>query len=86
MDLIQRLLYFPEATTAWKAAGSELHNDFGARMIAIRLLVKDNMDNDVFVFLVSAYAPISTAPDAVWDENYVKPQIGMGEGEKMIAS
>ena len=42
-----------EGVIAWKAAGSELHNGFGARIIAIRLLLKDIHNKDVSVFLVS---------------------------------
>ena len=68
----------PDAIAAWRAAGSELHNDIGARVIAIRLLVKDHKDNDVFVFLVSAYAPVSTATDVVWDDYYDKLQTCIG--------
>ena len=53
-----------EAQAAWRLAGSELHVDFGARMIAIRLLVKDEKGIELYLFLVSAYAPVSTAPDS----------------------
>ena len=53
---------------AWKAAGSELHNDFGAQIIAIRLLLKDIHNLDVSIFLVSSYAPVGNAPDDVWKE------------------
>ena len=85
-----------EAIEEWKGAGSELHIDLEARLIAIRLLVKDNKDNDVYVFLVSAYAPVSTAPYTVWGEYYDKlqncitrrrkediPLIGMGSNASM---
>ena len=44
--------------TAWKSAGSIVHNDLGARIIAVALLVNDNMKNEVGLFLISVYAPI----------------------------
>ena len=53
----------PEAQAAWRLAGSELHVDLGAKMIAIRLLVKDEKGIELYF---SAYAPVSTAPDAEW--------------------
>lgn len=57
-----------KAVAAWKAAGSQVHNDFGARVIAVRLLVKDNRNREVGVFLVSAYAPVGNADQHVWEE------------------
>ena len=64
----------PEAQAAWRLAGSELHVDLGARMIAIRLLVKDGKGIEVFLFLVSAYAPVSTASDEEWEVYYNRLQ------------
>ena len=58
----------PEALLSWKASGYELHNDFGARVMGIRLLLKDNKDNDVGLFLISAYAPIGSAKQPLWDD------------------
>ena len=58
----------PEAFNSWKAAGCELHNDLGARVIGARLLVKDNWNNDVGLFLISAYAPIGRAKQYLWDD------------------
>ena len=55
---------------AWRAGGCVLHNDLGARVIAIRLLVRDLFNNDVGVFLVSAYAPVSSETDQVWEQYY----------------
>ena len=60
----------PCGVEAWKAGGCVLHNDFGPRMIAIRLLLRDSHKNNVGVFLVSAYAPVSSESDAVWDRYY----------------
>ena len=44
----------PQGVDAWKAGGCELHDDLGARVIAVRLLLKDDEDRDVGVFLISA--------------------------------
>ena len=52
---------------AWKAAGGILHNDLGPRVIATRLLVRDCQKRDVFIFLVSAYAPVGNAMQSEWD-------------------
>lgn len=57
-----------KAVLAWKAAGSPVHNDFGARVVAVRLLVKDDRNRDVGIFLVSAYAPVGNADQLLWDE------------------
>ena len=53
---------------AWKKAGSVLHNDFGGRIIAVRLLLQDEKGGDVGLFLVSAYAPVGKADDLKWEE------------------
>ena len=55
------ILLSKNAVTAWKSAGSIVHNDLGARIIAVRLLVNDNMKNEVGLFLIAAYAPIVNA-------------------------
>lgn len=59
-----------DGVDSWKAGGYELHNDLGARVIAVRLLLRDEANRDVGVFLVSAYAPVSSEPDNIWDEYY----------------
>ena len=56
-----------EAVLAWKAVGSTLYNDFGARIIAVRLCVKDIHGKDIFIFLVSVYAPVGNADQDLWD-------------------
>ena len=53
---------------AWKAEGSVVHKDFGARVIAVRLIMQDSQKRDVGLFLVSAYAPVGTADEQQWDE------------------
>ena len=45
---------------AWKEAGSVLHNDFGGRIIAIRLQLRDARGKPVCIFLVSAYCLIGS--------------------------
>ena len=55
------------AVDAWRAAGSELHNDLGARIIAVRLLMKDYREQDIGLFIVSAYAPIGSADENIWE-------------------
>ena len=57
-----------DGISAWKAAGYEKHINYGARIIAVRLCVKDKHKRDVGIFLVSAYAPVGNAPDDIWDE------------------
>ena len=44
----------PRAFDAWKAANYEICDNLGARVMAIRFLLKDNSKNDVGVYLISA--------------------------------
>ena len=60
----------PAAQTAWEAAGSIVHDVHGSRVLAIRLKVKDRQNRDIFIFLVSAYAPIGKADQTEWDEYF----------------
>ena len=53
---------------AWKEAGSVLHNDFGGRIIAIRLQLRDARGKPVCIFLVSAYCPIGSSDPEKWEE------------------
>eukprot|EP00111_Clytia_hemisphaerica_P012731 TCONS_00037465-protein len=55
------------ATQAWKEAGSSVYTDFGKRIIATRLSLKDNRNKNIDIFLVSAYAPVRAADVAIWD-------------------
>ena len=59
-----------KGTEAWKAAGSVVHQDFGARVLSVRMLLRDIQKRDVGVYLVSAYAPVGNADDQVWDEYF----------------
>ena len=60
----------PDGVAAWKAAGSEAYTNFGPRVIAIRLLLKDSHNKDVGVYLVSMYSPVGNSPDNVWDDYF----------------
>ena len=65
------IILSPEATSAWKAAAGTSPNlfcDFGPRIIALRMLVFDEHQKPLYLFMISAYAPVSTAPDAEHDE------------------
>ena len=57
-----------EGMQSWKNAGCEIHKDFGSRILAIRLLMKDTKGKDIGIYLMSAYSPIGSAPDDVWEE------------------
>ena len=57
-----------DGVNAWNAAGCETHTDLGARIIAIRLLLKDNQKRDVGVFIVSAYTPVGNAHESIWND------------------
>ena len=57
----------PRAVSAWEEGGKILHDDFGGRMIAIRLVVNDAKKRSVGLFLVSAYAPVGNADQNEWD-------------------
>ena len=69
------ILLSKNAVTAWKSTGFIVHNDLGARIIAVRLLVNDNMKNEVGLFLISAYAPIGNANQKLWDNFIEKLEI-----------
>ena len=58
----------PKGVEAWRAGGSELYNDHGARVIGVRLLLKDYEGKDIGVFLVSAYAPDSGKSEEIWED------------------
>ena len=59
------------ATSAWQAAGAVVHADLGPRIIAAPLLATDaRTRRPLGVYLVSAYAPVSTASELEWDGYY----------------
>ena len=58
----------PDAITAWKKGGCVIHNDLGARVMAVRLMMQNDRKDDIGVFLVAAYAPVGNAKQNSWDE------------------
>ena len=69
------ILLSSNAVTDWKSSGSIVHNDLGARIIAVRLLVNDNMKNEVGLFVISAYAAIRNANQKLWNNLIEKLEI-----------
>ena len=53
------VLLSPEAKVAWEKAGGEISR-FGDRILAVRLQTKDGAGRKRIVYLVSAYAPVSS--------------------------
>ena len=62
------------AVSCWEEAGCEVHRDFGARVIAVRMVAKDSRNADISLFLVSAYAPVSTSSEETWSAYYEQLQ------------
>jgi len=60
------ILLCPDAVRDWEAADSEVLL-FGERILAVRLQLKDADKRSVRVLLASAYAPVSSAPQAERD-------------------
>ena len=52
---------------SWKKAGSVLHDDFGGRIIAVRLKLRDASGKWVCIFLVSAYCPVGSSDPDKWE-------------------
>ena len=57
-----------DAVKSWKDAGSEIFTDFGSRILAIRLSLKDPKQKNVTLYLVSAYAPVGVADQTIWQQ------------------
>ena len=57
----------PQAQLALSDANKALHYDLGPRVIAIRMKVKSNINQTFNIFAISAYAPVSNAPQQEWD-------------------
>ena len=55
------------AVDAWNRAGCYKYVTSSNRAMAVKLLIKDSVGSDVGLFLVSAYAPIGSAPNETWD-------------------
>ncbi|XP_066918828.1 uncharacterized protein [Clytia hemisphaerica] len=56
-----------DGEAAWKAGGYEMYTNFGARVMAVRLVLRDHENRDIGVFLISTYAPVGNAPEDEWD-------------------
>ena len=65
----------PQGVDAWKAGGCEIHNDLGARVMGVRLLMKDHEGRDIGLLLISAYAPDSSQPEEVWEDYIEKLEV-----------
>ena len=62
------IILSPSAQIAWAKADNEIHNDLGARTMAVRLCLSlPASTSSIGLFLISAYAPVSDAPEAPWD-------------------
>ena len=51
------------ACYAWRAAGLEIHNKYGGRVI-----VQDTQCRNLYLFLVSALEPVGNADQPIWEE------------------
>ena len=69
------IMLSPSAFNAWKAANYEICKDLGARVMAIRLLLKDSAKNDVGVYLISAYAPVGNSKQQLWDDFFERLEL-----------
>ena len=56
-----------DGEAAWKAGGYEMYVEFGARVMAVRLVLRDHENRDIGVFLISTYAPVGNATEDEWD-------------------
>jgi len=63
------ILLSPAATAAWTEAGTQVHS-FGPRIVSTRLRVKDNKARPLTIYVVSAYAPLASAPKAERDRYF----------------
>ena len=57
---------------AWKKANHEEHRDLGARVMALRLVVRAPDGTEKGLFLVSAYAPIGCSSAGEWEDFFAK--------------
>jgi exonuclease III len=63
------ILLSPPATAAWTEAGAQMLS-FGPRIVSTRLRVKDNKARPLTIYVVSAYAPLASAPKAERDRYF----------------
>ena len=57
------------ATAAWTEAGTQV-NTFGPRIVSTRLRVKDDYGRPLMLYVVSAYAPLASAPQVERDRYF----------------
>ena len=70
-----RILLSEYTVTAWRSTQFIVYNDIRARIIAVHLLVKDNLNNEVGNFLISLYALIRNLDQKLWDSFIEKLKI-----------
>ena len=58
------ILLSPEAKVAWEKAGCDTFT-FGARILAVRLLMRDEKGRVAYTWIISAYAPVSSMTDEI---------------------
>ena len=63
------ILLSPVATAAWTEAGTQV-NTFGPRVVSTRLRVKDDYGRPLMLYVVSAYAPLASAPQVERDRYF----------------
>ena len=54
------ILLSPEAKVMWEKAGCDIFT-FGARILAVRLLMRDEKGRTAYTWVISAYAPVSSS-------------------------
>ena len=70
------------------AALDETHTDLGPRVVAVRLLGREPQgrisgnERAVGMFLISGYAPVSTADEADWDAYYATLTLAIGRAHQ----
>ena len=67
--------------------GRAIHNDLGDRVIAVRLVMDNELGEETGLFIMSAYAPQSDAADEVKDSFYASLEQGLarkGKGDMLM--
>ena len=57
--------------------GKAIHNDLGDRVIAVRLVMDNELGEETGLFIMSAYAPQSKDSDEVWNSFYASLEQGL---------
>ena len=58
------ILLSPEAKVAWEKAGCDTFT-FGDRILAVRLLLRDEKGRTAYTWIISAYAPVSSMTEEI---------------------